>query len=180
MKSQDILILLKLISLQQQALEADQLKEQSSARALESSLGISKSEANASINRSIEAGLAHRDRKLDYPKANVSALLEFLSSGIKYVFPVKPAELVRGIPTAFDAPQLQSKLKSHSDYPYVWPAANGQLMGQAIKPLFKSVPDAVAQDERLYEYLALIDALRIGNAREANLAQQLLEKLLKP
>ncbi len=110
MKAQDILILFKLVSLQQQEKEPAKLKVRSSARSLERELGVSKSEVNASINRSIKAGLALKDRKYEYPKANIAALLEFISHGIKYVFPVKPAELVRGIPTAFDAPVLQGEL----------------------------------------------------------------------
>ena len=53
-------------------------------------------------------------------------------------------------------------------------------MGQSIKPLFKSVPEAVQKDERLYEYLALVDAIRLGNQREVGLAGDLLsERLLK-
>ena len=47
-------------------------------------------------------------------------------------------------------------------------------------PLFKTVPGAVKKDPRLYEYLALIDAIRLGNAREANLANEILrEKVLQ-
>jgi len=63
MKSQDILILLKLVSLQQPVKDKTILREQCSARALASTLGVSKTEVNASINRSIDAGLAVKDRK---------------------------------------------------------------------------------------------------------------------
>ncbi len=43
--------------------------------------------------------------------------------------------------------------------------------GSSIMPLFKSVPEAAHKDERLYEMLALVDAIRLGNQREANLAR---------
>jgi hypothetical protein len=81
MKSQDILILLKLVSLQKQVIDFVDLKDKCSARALADSRGVSKTEVNASINRSINAGLAMKDRLHGYPKANVRALyLKFRSS----------------------------------------------------------------------------------------------------
>jgi len=177
MKSQDILILLKLVCLKQQLID-EELREQSSVRALEAALGVSKTEVNASINRSIEAGLAIKDRKIGYPKPNVNALLEFLIHGIKYVFPVKPAEIVRGLPTAFDAVVLKGELKSAGGIKCVWSDPNGKEQGQAIQPLFRSAPEAAKQDQQLYHYLALVDAIRIGKPREATLAKQLLKELI--
>jgi hypothetical protein len=50
--------------------------------------------------------------------------------------------------------------------------------GQAIEPLHPSVPYACRQDKRLYEMLALADALRIGRARERSLALKGLKELL--
>jgi hypothetical protein len=40
------------------------------------------------------------------------------------------------------------------------------------------VPEAARQDERLWELLALVDAIRIGNARERSLAVRELKKRL--
>ena len=182
MKSQDILILLKLVSLQQEAKQSGDsvrfLVEHCSARALESSLGVSKTEVNASINRSIEAGLALKDRKHGYPKTNIRGLLEFIQHGIKYVFPVRPGELVRGVPTAFDAPVLQGELSRGGEFIHVWPDVNSKEMGQLVKPLFKSVPFAINQDQRLYAFLALVDAIRLGKPREVKIAQKILEDRL--
>ena len=99
---------------------------------------------------------------------------------MKFVFPAKPGAMTRGIPTAFAAAPLKNLLISAGEYIYVWPYAKGKDMGQAVDPLFKSVPQAIQKDERLYEYLALIDALRLGNQREAGLAaERLSERLLK-
>lgn len=145
---------------------------------LSAALGVSKTEVNASIRRSIDVGMAIKDRESGYPKANRKALLEFIIHGLKYVFPAKPAEIVRGLPTAFSAPILEGKLLSMGDYIYVWPYAEGHEKGQSVQPLFKSVPKAVLEDERLYEYLALIDAIRLGNPREANLAAEMFEQRL--
>ncbi|WP_299048850.1 hypothetical protein [uncultured Tateyamaria sp.] len=188
MKSQDIVVLLKLVSLQEQEKMArsgdnDWLsprEEPFSARGLAASLGISKSEVNASINRSIGSGLAIKDRELGRAKPNRRDLSSFIIHGLKFVFPAKPGAMIRGIPTAFAAPMLKSLLMSVGDYQYVWPYAHGEDMGQSIEPLFKSVPEAVQSDERLYEYLALVDAIRLGKQRETSLAaDQLSERLLK-
>ena len=182
MKSQDIYILLKLVCLQQGPSSHSSLIEsmvdQYSVRGFAAALGVSKTEVNASIWRSINIGMAIKDRKSGNLKANKKALLEFVVHGLKYVFPAKPAEIVRGIPTAFSAPMLQDKLMSIGDYSYVWPYAEGYQKGQSIQPLFKSVPNASLEDDRLYEYLALIDAIRLGNPREANLAADMFEKRL--
>lgn len=183
MKSQDIVILLKLALLHRrsaaQPLPENGRAEAFSARGLESSLSISKSEVNASINRSASAGLLVKDRKNGIPKANVNALLELIIHGLKYVFPVKPGPLVRGMPTAAAAPVLHEKLLSMNDHIHVWPDPKGNEIGQSLKPLFKSVPDAARRDPELYDLLALVDAIRLGNPRESKVARQLLEKKLK-
>lgn len=178
MKSQDILILLKLVSLEQPENNRSVSSEDYSARGLETALGVSKSEVSASINRSLEVGLAVKDRQYGRLRAKRKAVLEFVIHGLKYVFPAKPAELVRGVPTGFDAPVLIGELMSAGEFKYVWPYPKGDVMGQSIKPLFKSVPMAAQQDEQLYRLLALVDAIRLGNPREANLAAKLFEEEL--
>jgi hypothetical protein len=174
MKSQDIVLLLKLVSIEKSADAASETHY--SVRQLEAATGISKSELSAAMNRCFHAGLAVRDRQTGLPKVNRKALLGFLLQGIKYVFPVKPAEMVRGMPTAFAAPVMQGALMSAGETINVWPDATATHKGQAIAPLFKSVPLAARTDAKLYELLAVVDAIRIGSAREAQLAAQWLEK----
>jgi hypothetical protein len=82
--------------------------------------------------------------------------------------------LARGIPTAHAAPPLSEKI-SPDDLPPVWPDPEGKVKGYAIEPLFASVPAVVKTDSGLYELLALVDALRIGRARERRLAEQELK-----
>lgn len=212
MKSQDILLLIKLICLEQRERLQRQLDSETaeliklsdtdttdqwqgwedrseqdppvhhdsySVRALQTSLGISKTEVASALKRCQQIGLLRIDPSTQLPRVNTTALLGFIEHGLRYVFPVKPAEIVRGIPTSFSAPVLQDKLMSGGDLIHVWPDAYGTRKGQSITPLFKTVPGAVKKDSRLYEYLALIDAVRLGNAREANLANQILrEKIL--
>ncbi|TGQ50194.1 hypothetical protein EN836_30205 [Mesorhizobium sp. M1C.F.Ca.ET.193.01.1.1] len=188
MKSQDIVVLLKLVSMQEQEglvgpgdphgrFQGD---DPYSVRSLESLLGISKTEINASIKRSLSSGLAIKDRDSGRANPNRRNLHNFIVHGLKFVFPANVGAMSRGVPTAFAAPMLKGLLISGGEYIYIWPFAAGQDMGQSVEPLFKSVPEAVLKDDRLYEYLALVDAIRLGNQREAWLAEERLsERLLK-
>jgi hypothetical protein len=47
-----------------------------------------------------------------------------------------------------------------------------------IEPLHPAAPKACLKDTKLYEYLVLCDALRVGKAREKNLAMVELKKRL--
>lgn len=187
MKSQDVVVLLKLASLEDGEQENGQQsvrhsvvmgEDPYSVRGLETALGISKTEVSASIKRSLNSGIAVKDRKTGRPKANRRQVLEFIVHGLKYVFPAKPGAMQRGLPTAFAAPVLRESLHSAGSLISVWPYARGREMGQSIEPLFKTVPEAAERDERLYAYLALVDAIRLGNPREANLATSLLTERL--
>lgn len=173
MKSQDIVILLKLVSLEGQirqgCLDESVGADPFALRSLEGALGISKTEISASLRRSVAATLAIKSN--DRPKVNRRNLTEFVQHGLKYVFPAKPGAPQRGVATGFAAPMLEGQLVSSGADIYVWPHAEGKQRGPSIMPLFKSVPGAVIKDERLYEFLALVDAIRLGNQREANLAK---------
>jgi hypothetical protein len=48
-----------------------------------------------------------------------------------------------------------------------------------LLPLYPKLPLAAMRDPALYELLALFDALRIGQAREREMARELLEERLK-
>ncbi|MCP4343665.1 MAG: hypothetical protein GY799_33515 [Desulfobulbaceae bacterium] len=147
-----------------------------SARGLSATLGVSKTEVHNSIKRSTSVGLVYLDRKTKHPRANKKILLNLIVHGIKYIFPAVVSTMMRGIPTSFSSPALEKHVETAGDLIYVWPDPRGKKMGQSVKPLFPTVPFAVRQDRILYEYLALIDAIRLGNAREVNLAKLQLEK----
>lgn len=154
----------------------DHIKTCYTARSLEDVTGISKSQVNLSLKRCQDVGLLRYDRKTGLPRVNAKALTEFIVFGLKYVFPARPAEIVRGVATAFAAPVLKQKLMSAGELIPVWPDARGRTKGQSIEPLFKSVPFAVRKDPELYALLALVDAIRIGQPREVNLAVSLLKQ----
>lgn len=211
MKSQDIVVLLKLASIHSElfndgSIESELLKtgrdfsdwsddgegefsgsrlideyieRRFSMRTLESDTGISKSQVNLSLKRMTEVGLVKLDRKLAVPKTNIKALLEFIAYGIRYVFPAKEGQITRGIATSIAAPVLQGKLMTSGEFFPVWSYAKGRSKGVAIAPLHPNVFQAVRKDPRMYAYLALTDAIRLGNPRERNFALDNLQQLFK-
>jgi len=54
------------------------------------------------------------------------------------------------------------------------------VRGVGVTPLHASVPYAAMQDAKLYEMLALFDALRVGKARERGMALERLQALIDP
>lgn len=157
LKPQDIYILLKLVA------EGD---SDWSYGSLAYQLGMSASEVHAGIKRAIAAKLFDPHRKMP----NMKALEEFIIHGVKYAYPPELGGLTRGIPTSYAAPPLNKAIVPPKEEPPVWPDPEGQVLGFAFSPLFRSVPKAVAADPQLYELLALVDAVRGGRARERSLA----------
>ena len=160
MKPQDVVLLLKILSMNNDTWSQ-------SWTAVE--LVMSQSEVSESVARSKYAGLLDPKGK----KVMRMAFMDFLEKGIRYVFPQRPGAVVRGIPTSHSAPPLNLDIQSTEDY--VWPYVKGTVRGQSIIPLYSSVPEAALKDEKLYELLALVDALRVGRAREKELALQELK-----
>jgi len=105
------------------------------------------------------------------------AFLEFLVHGLRYVFPAESRGVTRGLPTSFAAPPLAAEFAA-GDLPPVWPHPEGTARGEGLAPLYKSAPNAALRDPQLYEWLALVDALRGGRARERRLAVNQIEKKL--
>lgn len=163
MRPQDIVILLKIVCYGNKSWNQLQMSEE---------LFISQSEISQSIARSKYAGL------LDDTGKNVRrlGLMEFIQYGIPYVFPQKPGAVVRGIPTAHSAPPLNKII--HSAENYVWPTGKGSLRGHSIIPLYQPVTKTILNDSLLYEFLALVDAIRVGRAREKTIAINELKKSL--
>lgn len=147
-----------------------------SVRSLAASTGVGKTEVSNSIKRMKQVGLVRTDRKTGIPKANTKALTDLIIYAIRYIFPAKMGAVTRGIPTAFSAPILASELSSPGELVPVWPDPYGKTKGQAVEPLYKSVPHAVRRDPFLYSLLALTDAIRIGSVRETTLAAEQLRR----
>lgn len=145
--------------------------------ALATELGISVSEVHAAIERSMQAQLAFKDES-GRPAVMRAALKRFVLFGARYSFPATRGGMTRGMPTAHAAPPLLGRIVQSGDPPPVWPDPHGAVRGQAFFPLYPSSAKACASNVRLYELLALFDALRGGSLREQTLATELLEESL--
>jgi len=157
LRPQDILVLIKLLVSQDRKWRQIDLARE---------LGLSQYEISAALKRAEYSGFLDSLKK----RINKSALEEFLLHGLKYVYPVKPGAVCRGIPTSHSAPPISKHIVSSPNDQYVWPHGDGEVRGQGITPLYDSVPYAAIRDVKLYEFLALIDALRVGRARERQIA----------
>lgn len=112
-------------------------------------------------------------------RVNTRNLAEFAVHGAKYAFPAERLPVALGVPTSHSAPAFAGVFAPGSDA-WVWPHAHGTVRGQGLTPLHPSVPYAAMQDEKLYEMLALFDALRVGRARERGMAMERLPALIYP
>jgi len=134
-------------------------------------LRVSDAEANAAVRRASAAGLLTAGNgRQSKPRPVRRALLEFIKHGVRYAFYPVVGETTRGMPTAHSAPPLVDKIASEGEPPLVWPDAKGATRGQGMQPLYPTVPDAVRDQPELHELLALVDAIRMGRARERALA----------
>jgi hypothetical protein len=106
-------------------------------------------------------------------------LAEFALHGAKYAFPGVRLPLTVGVPTSHSAPAFVGVFAPGST-DFVWPHPNGSVRGVGVEPLHPSVPFAAMQDAKLYEMLALFDALRVGKARERGMALERLQALIDP
>ena len=134
--------------------------------ALSHELSMSASEIHAGIKRASAARLMDMERKIPF-KSN---LLEFLTHGVKYAYPPDRGGITRGMPTGYAALPLRELIVQPDEPPPVWPDPEGQMRGFEFSPLYSSVPQACRIDPKLYELLALVDAIRDGRARERIIA----------
>jgi hypothetical protein len=163
MRPQDVVILLKLLTVKSNEWQY---------RDLASDLSISISEISESLNRSHLAGLVDESRRKVYRQS----LMEFIEHGLHYVFPQAPGTMVTGVPTAHSHPYYKSKFASEMNY--AWPYEGGNIRGLSILPLHNGVIRSIEEDEALYLLLASIDIIRVGRARECKEAIKQLQKII--
>ena len=161
-KPQDIVVALKILLSDAGTTYAD----------LGLALGLSPSQVLASVRRLEANGLVEqvnrRTRRVVRTK-----LRTFFEDVVPRTFPAVPGAITRGMPTAHAVPPLSSQIAVQpDDLPPVWPEANGTVRGYALTPIHKCAVQAAKKDPLLYEYLALLDALRSGRTREKEIAMQ--------
>lgn len=167
LKSQDVLVLLKLVA---------QGNEPWTYNGLAAELDLSPSQVHAAVRRVVKSGLAYEaDEQI---RVHTRNLEEFLVHGMRYFFVPERGAKSRGMATLTSAPPFAA-LFIDSEEPVVWPDSSGDLRGESLAPIYKSAPKAAKSDPELYELLVIADALRAGRARERQAAVKELKKKLQ-
>ncbi len=105
---------------------------------------------------------------------------EFALHALRFVAPARLGALTPGVPAAWAAEPMAGAIRSSGDEPPpVWPYALGRVRGQAIEPLHSAAPEAAEDWPEFGEVLALLDSLRVGDARVRKVAGALLSKTLR-
>jgi hypothetical protein len=129
-------------------------------------LHLSRAAAHGGVKRLQAATLLLPGSRL----ANRPSLRDFLLFGVRYAFYAVPGPITRGVATAHSAPPLRDEFST--DDVVVWPSPEGQTRGQSLVPLYPGAPLLSRTDPELYVLLAMIDTLRIGQARERDRARE--------
>lgn len=104
---------------------------------------------------------------------------ELAVHALRFIAPVQLGPLVPGVPAAWAAePMARAIHSSGDDPPPVWPYAKGRVRGQAVEPLHRAAPEAVADWPELGAVLAPLDSLRVGDPRVRQVAEGLLGPML--
>ena len=168
LKPQDLAVVLKLVTLRGVT--------RLSYAALSKQLLLSQFEAHAAVQRLIVARLVVEMGGELRPV--MAAVRNFVIYGAAYCYPVLRGEVTIGFPTAYAVPPLKYLVLYAEEMPPVWPHPDGTTRGTGVMPLYEKLPMAAIADPALYELLALFDALRMGQARERELAVKLLKERL--
>lgn len=173
LKPQDLLVALKVVTT---------ANAKWNQRELSNSIGMSLSEVNAAIGRAIKSGLMIKgDSRNEPPQAVPGAIREFIVHGVRYSFPAEKGPMAKGIPTGVIGAHIEREfMEVRAEDISVWPSPHGNVRGNGIKPLYKSIPELVQKPENmeLHVLLALIDLVRQGSARERKIAIDKISKLV--
>ncbi|MBL0170212.1 MAG: MarR family transcriptional regulator [Gemmatimonadaceae bacterium] len=107
------------------------------------------------------------------------SFLEFLVSGVRFAFPAVHGPERTGLATAWTHEDV-APLFADGERPrnLVWASDRGTIRGESLVPLFPNLPAVAARDVRLHELLAMVDVLRVGNARERRVVSDVLGQRL--
>lgn len=155
----DLLVLLKLLSATPSRVPV---------RELATSIGsVSKSAVDVSVRRLKAHALVHEGG--EGRRINRLAVRDLFENAVHWIAPAVVGGYELGLATAHAASPLSDKFRSDDD-PVVMPLAGGPCRGRAVSPLHEAAPAAAARDPKLYELLSIVDALRIGGARDREMA----------
>ncbi len=103
-------------------------------------------------------------------------LHRFLLSGVPHAFPPVVGAQIVGVATACAAPVFHGLIEPAERF--VWASATGADKGLSLTPLFPRSTDLPRRNPALYDLLAIVDTLRVGQVRERRLAADLLRERL--
>lgn len=159
LRGQDILVLVRLLGEEASPTIAQ----------LAADLGIDGASVHRSLGRLREVQLISSERRANVPQAD-----EFLTHGLRYVFPARFAGESRGVPTAWAVESLRDVLAPSGSPPPVWAHPKGTVRGIALEPLHESAADVAFRDPGLAVRFALVDAMRVGDVRVRAIAREQL------
>jgi len=167
LKPQDLLVTLKVAINPARSLLLSDLSNE---------LGLALSIVHRCVGRAEQARLL--TRSTGALRTSPASVKEFVIHGARYAFPGQLGTLTQGIPTAIGGPVLAELFEVAATMPPVWPDPSGSTWGPSLQPLHPCVPFAARTDKALHVVLSLLDALRVGAAREREIAVLKLEELL--
>jgi len=168
LKPQDTLLALKYWSLRRN-------EQQLAVRDLAEIVGISAGEVSKAAKRLMAAGLLVARDELYH--AESMALIEWLSYGVRYAFPIQKVGYGRGMATSWSCELIISDIVPPTPAT-IWAVAGGREEGVIVEPIYKGVPLAASTDPLLYQALSLVDAIRMGKPRELAVARASLKNLM--
>ncbi len=171
LRGQDVLVACKLFS-------AMVGKVDWSFPSLSAELDVSVGEIYNSVGRCRRAQLLVQGDRVSRPH-----LRELLVSAVPRIFYATRGAMGVGVPTSTWAPPLASLMGDRTGTPLVWasdakhrPDPSRSSIGETIEPVYPSVPRAALRDLAVYELLALVDVVRVGDASSRKTAVGLIER----
>jgi hypothetical protein len=132
----------------------------------------------ASVQRSLDRLAATPVLDARRRRLSIGASEDLLMDALPFVVPGSLGGETRGLPTAWAASPLAERLAS-AGQPPVWPDPHGEARGLEVEPLHPGVVGLARADPEMYELLALVDGMRLGDARVRELAGGLLRDRIR-
>ncbi|HEV2998621.1 MAG TPA: hypothetical protein VGX16_05895 [Solirubrobacteraceae bacterium] len=134
---------------------------------------------SASVQRSLERLGATPAFDMGRRRVSLDGSRDLFEHALRFIAPVIRGGETRGLATAWAVPPLSEHLAAVDELPPVWPDPLGEERGLEVAPLHPAVVSLARADLEMYELLALVDALRVGDVRTRGLAAELLRERIR-
>jgi hypothetical protein len=160
-KPQDLLVVI----------QAAAVRQRWTVNLMAESLELPPATVHRSIMRCREMGLFSDD----IARIDPYLVEEFLVHVVRFEFPPRWIGTSRGVPTAWSADPLKSVLRSdRTSDTVVWPLEAGRRSGRGLEPIHPNLVKFEKSNPEVYAWGTLVDAIRIGGARDKSAAKELL------